>query len=249
VTPFIFYLMPGTVSAGPLGGAELTRRRDILQAWAGVSARVDVGDLQEGARSIECFSDEALSVTPALARVRKAVEDGANSIIMGCYGDTILEAAREVSTGPVIGPGQASMHHAAMLGDRFSVLTVLPSVVPLIRRLAKLYGMEARLASIRAVGVPVLDLPKARHEHTQRLLNEGRRAIHEDGADTLILGCMSMSFESGLAEELQSNLGVPVLNPARIALHLAISLCNQNLSHSGRAYSRGTADALASSRS
>ena len=247
MTPSIFYLMPGRVSAGPLGAAELTRRRDILQGWAGGNAHVEVGDLDEGATSIESFADEALSVTPTLGRVRRAVDSGVDAIIMGCYADTILEAAREVSRGPVIGPGQASMHHAAMLGEKFSILTALPSVVPLIRRLVRLYGMEAHLASIRTVGVPVLDLQKARQENYRRLHDEGGKAINEDGADTVILGCMSMSFESGLAEELQENLGVPVLNPARIALHLAISLCSQNLSHSSRAYCRRPAHVITAS--
>ncbi len=247
--PHILYLMPGTVSKGPLGVGELARRSEILAVWAGDRARMEVGDLDEGARSIECFSDEALSVTPTAARVRQAVNNGIDAIVMGCYADTILEAARELSPGPVIGPGQASMHYAAMLGERFSILTVLPSVIPMIRRLVKLHGMESHVASIRPVGIAVLDLPKTGRESYQRLLDQGAKAIEEDGADTLILGCMSMSFQPHLAEKLQGELGVPVLNPARIAIDVAISLCNQKLSHSGRAYPLRTADELASSRS
>jgi allantoin racemase len=243
--PHILYLMPGTVSKGPLGVEELARRWEILSSWAGDRARIEVADLEEGAGTIECFSDEALSVTSATVRVRKAVTDGVNAIVMGCYADTALDATRELSPGPVVGPAQASMHYAAMLGERFSILTVLPSVVPMIRRLVKLYDMEARVASILPIGLAVVDLPKVRNESYGR----GKKAIQQDGADTLVLGCMSMSFQPGLVEELQSELGVPVLNPARVAIDVAISLCHQNLSHSGRAYPLRTADALASLRS
>jgi allantoin racemase len=249
VKQHILYLMPGTVSRGPLGVGELARRSEILAAWAGDRARIEVGDLDEGAGSIECFSDEALSVTPTAVRVRQAVNSGVDAIVMGCYADTILEAARELSPGPVIGPGQASMHYAAMLGERFSILTVLPSVVPMIRRLVKLYGLESHVASILPVGISVVNLPKAGRESYQRLLDQGRNAIEKDGADTLILGCMSMAFQPHLADELQSELGVPILNPARVAIDVAISLCTQNLSHSGRAYPLRTAEALASLRS
>jgi allantoin racemase len=238
--------MPGTVSKGPLGIGELARRSEILGTWAGERARVEVADLEEGAGSIECFSDEALSVGPATARVRQAAIDGFSAIVMGCYADTALDAARELSPVPVIGPGQASMHFAATLGERFSILTVLPSVVPMIRRLVKLYNMESRVASIVPIGLAVVDLPKVRHESHRKLLDQGRTAIEEHGADTLILGCMSMSFQPQLAEELQHELGVPVLNPTRVAIDLAISLCNQNLSHSGRAYPLRTPAALAS---
>jgi Asp/Glu/hydantoin racemase len=52
----------------------------------------------------------------------------------------------------------------------------------------------------------------------------------------LILGFMSMAFEPRLAERLQNELGVPVLNPARIALDVAISLSNQNLSQRSRSH-------------
>jgi len=249
VKPHILYLMPGTVSKGPLGVGELARRSDILAAWVGDRARVEVADLKEGAGTIECFSDEALSVSPTVARVRQAVGTGVSAIIIGCYADTALEAAREISPGPVIGPAQASMHYAAMLGERFSILTVVPSVVPMIRRLVRLYDMKSRVGSILPIGLTVVDLAKAQQESYRRLLDHGRKAIEEDGADTLILGCMSMSFQPQLAEELQGELGVPVLNPARIAIDIAISLCNQNLSHSGRAYPLQPADAFASLRS
>jgi allantoin racemase len=249
VKPNILYLMPGTVSKGPLGPGELERRGKVISGWVSDRAQIEVADLAEGARSIECFADEAVSISPTVARVKQAVNSGVDAIVIGCYADTALDAARELSPGPVIGPGQASMHVAAMLGERFSILTVLPSVIPMIRRLVKRYAVESHVASILPIDVPVLDLPKAREESFRRLLVQGRKAINEHGADTIILGCMSMAFDGDLPEELQAELGVPVVNPARIAFDLAISLCIQHLSHSGKAYPLRTADALEALRS
>jgi allantoin racemase len=235
VKPDVFYLMPARV-VSRLGAAELGSRREILTGWAGENARIEVGDLEEGPLTIESFSDETLASAPAAERVRQIVESGFHAIIMGCFADTILDAARELSPGPVVGPAQASMHYAAMLGERFSILTPVSSVIPMIRRLVRVYGMDSHLASIEAIGASVTELSQSRHGAYHLLLEHGKKAIEHDGAEALILGCMSMAFEPQLAERLQNELGVPVLNPARIALDVAISLSNQNLSQRSRSH-------------
>ena len=66
------------------------------------------------------------------------------------------------------------------------------------------------------------------------VLDGGRRALAA-GADTLVLGCMSMAF-LGVAERLSEELGVPVVNPARTALKTAELLVGSGLTHSPRAF-------------
>ena len=66
----------------------------------------------------------------------------------------------------------------------------------------------------------VLDLAKERPHVIETFVREGKKAIEEDGADVLIPGCMSMAF-LGIAEDVQKELGIPVLNPAAVALKTA----------------------------
>ncbi len=63
----------------------------------------------------------------------------------------------------------------------------------------------------------------------------GRKAIAEDRADTLLLGCMSMGFLE-IAEAAAPELGVPVLNPGKVALKMAEATVGAGLTHSRRAY-------------
>jgi allantoin racemase len=63
----------------------------------------------------------------------------------------------------------------------------------------------------------------------------GRELVEQRGADTLVLGCMSMAFLDVTAE-LEAELGVPVVNPARSALKVAEALVGSGLRHSKRAY-------------
>jgi len=51
------------------------------------------------------------------------------------------------------------------------------------------------------------------------LLREGRRAVLEDGAEVIVLGCTGMA---GMADWLAGELGIPVIDPARTALEEAI---------------------------
>ncbi len=54
-----------------------------------------------------------------------------------------------------------------------------------------------------------------------RIVEAGRRCLEEDGADVIVLGCMSMAFLPGVARALQAELGRPIINPVLAALKTA----------------------------
>jgi allantoin racemase len=62
---------------------------------------------------------------------------------------------------------------------------------------------------MRPVELGVHDF-QADHERTcERLLGEGRKAVREDGAEVIILGCTA---EYGFHQQMQAELGVPVID-------------------------------------
>ena len=231
----ILYLIPAPASKGILGMPELARRRDILQKHAWSGSEVIVRDTEQGPLSIESSYEEYLAIPGAMEEITKAEEEGIDTVIIGCFGDPGLDAARELVSIPIIGPAECSMHLAAMLGYSFSVLTVVENVVPLIRRIALVSGLDSRIASVRTLEIPVLSLSGAREQTLQRLLEVGKKAIQEDKADTLVLGCMSLAFLE-VTDELSSRLGVPVVNPALASLKMAESLVEMRLAHSKKAF-------------
>ena len=124
---------------------------------------------------------------------------------------------------------------AASLGHRFSIITITESVIAFTERLVRNVGVGDKLASVRVVDIPVLELHDDLERTIEATIREGRRAIEQDRADTLILGCMSMGFLE-VAEAVAPELGVPVLNPARASLKFAEALVGAGLTHSRRAY-------------
>ena len=70
----------------------------------------------------------------------------------------------------------------------------------------------------------------------EKAADAARVAVEQDGADVLVLGCMSMAFLPGICEELGRRVGVPVVNPVMAALKTAEALVSMRLAHSKAAW-------------
>ncbi len=231
----IMYIVPGVMAQTDLGIRELERRKRILETHAWVGTSVDIIDIDKGPRSIESSYEEYLSVPETVKKAVQAEKDGYDGIILGCFGDPGLEALREMVRVPVVGPGETAMQVASLLGRRFSIVTVLDSVVPSLERLAGRMGLAGKLASVRAINIPVLALQKDKALTTNRMIEESRKAILEERADVIVWGCMSMAFME-VSERKPESLGVPVVNPAIVSLKILEGLVAAGLAHSKKAY-------------
>ena len=194
--------------------------------------------IDSGPASIESAFDEAISLPGTIEAVLEAERDGASAVVIDCMGDPGLSACRELVTVPVVGPCQAAMHMGAMLGHRFSFITVLDRLRPMIADLAAAYGLTGSYASFEAVDIPVLDIGKDESRLHDALVAKGMKAVQEDHAGALVLGCTGFL---GCAEAMSSalsdaGLAVPVIDPIPLAVHLADALVRTGLSHSKQTY-------------
>ncbi len=116
-----------------------------------------------------------------------------NGVIIACFDDTGLDAARCAVEVPVVGIGEAAFHAASMLSCRFSVVTTLFRSVPGIEANLVRYGLMTRCASVRASAIPVLDFEAGDGKIYERLSKEVGAAIEEDHAEAIVLGCAGMA--------------------------------------------------------
>ena len=173
----ILYVIPGMMSKTELGEEELGRRKRILQDKAGKDTSVDIIDIEHGPSSIESAYEEYLSIPGTVERVVEAEKDGFDGVILGCFGDPGIDAMREMVKIPVVGPGETSMVTAAILGHRFSVVTIMDSVLPSLEKLVKVVGVDRKLASVRSVNIPVLELRRDVEATKKRIIEEAEIAI------------------------------------------------------------------------
>jgi len=231
----VLYVVPAPLSRTPQGKEEMARRGGLLREYAAPGTAVDIIDVVRGPASIESMYEEYVSIPSTAERIVEAQSQGYDAAIVGCFGDPGLDAFRELVDMLVIGPGEAAFLASASLGHAFSVITVTTSVIAPTKRQVYNAGLGTKLASVRVVETPVLELARDRQGTLDKLVIEGRQALQADGADVLVLGCMSMGF-LGLAEDLSAVLGVPVINPSRWCLKMAEALVAAGYRHSKRAY-------------
>ena len=170
-----------------------------------------------GPVSIEGFYDEALCLPGLITEIVAGERRGAQAAIVACFDDPGIDAARAIAAIPVIGICEAAIRLASLLGHRFTIVTTLPISLPAMEGLIRRYGMEGR-GRARAAGVPVLALEDRASGAVEKVRAEIRRAIAEDGAECILLGCAGMA---DLARDLTAEMGLPVIDGVAAAVKLA----------------------------
>ena len=213
----IRYVIPGPMSDS-VGNAEVARREELLRSWAAPDVDARVQDLPSGPASIESIYEEALAVPPLVDALPGLEADGIDAVIVGCFDDPGVDALRELAQRIlIIGPGAASMHVASVLGGSFGIVTVPNPTAT--RKLVLTERLDARFVDVGLVDIPVLGL-RDDVEATFEAMSDVGQALVARGAETIVLGCMSMAFLD-VEHELGARLGVPVINPAKAALGVA----------------------------
>lgn len=173
--------------------------------------------LETGPAAIE--SDEDVETVAPL--VRKFVSDKADSadaIVIACFSDPGLSAARKVARVPVFGMAEAGYLMALTRGARFGVISILPSAIPRHRRYIRALGIESRLAGDLPLGLGVAALSQTALVK-EKLAAVGEALTRQHGAEVLILGCAGLA---SYRAEFEHAVGVPVIDPVQAAVTAAL---------------------------
>lgn len=218
---------PEAISAFEEQIPETLKRDDLV---------IDFVAAKNGGKILDSYYEMTLADAFVLEAGASAEDEGYDAVCINSMSDSGLAALRSRLSIPVVGPGQVCFLTAAMLGNRFSVITMWDQWRQLYQKTSVELGMQARLASIRSINVrpDAQELLAGKEEIVFAQLEAAARlAIDEDGADVIILGSTTMHQSHAF---LQSQLEVPVLNPGVLALKQCETLVELGLSHSRRAY-------------
>lgn len=203
----------------PNSTASMTEKIGLAARRAARAAEIVAVNPPAGPPSIQGYHDAATCVPHMLAEIER--HRGFDAVVIACFDDTGLDAARCAVETPVIGIGEAAFHMASMLSCKFSVVTTLRRSVPGVEANLARYGLALRCARVRASGVPVLELERDDPATIGRVEAEIARALQEDGAEAIVLGCSGMA---DLATRLGDKFGIPVLEGVSCATVLAESM-------------------------
>lgn len=197
------------------------------RAVAAPGTEVVAVNADSGPASIEGFYDEVFAVPGLIAQMQKAGR--VDATIIACFDDTGLDAARSFSPAPVIGIGEAAFHLASLVAGKFSAVTTLSRSIPAIEHNLARYGLSSRCVRVRAAEVAVLELESPGSPARARISREIDRAIQEDRAEAIVLGCAGMT---DLAKALSDEHGLPVIDGVAAAVKLAEAVTTLGLTTS-----------------
>jgi len=205
------------------------KMREVIFKVKRADSEVDVVCPKHGPASIDSSYDEAYAVPPTLELVKEANKGDYDAILLGCFCDAGVEAAREISDIPVIAMEEATYALATTLGNKFGLLTETQPRVAMKELHVRRAGLLQRLASIRALGLSTADLDAQPEQTKSAGLTLARRMVKEDGAEVIIMGCAAMS---GYSDDIERELGVPVLDPTVVSFKMTEMIADIGLCHS-----------------
>lgn len=184
----------------------------------------------------DSYYDMAIMELAVLEAGLQAEAEGFDAVCINTVSDSALYALRSRLSIPVLAPGQSAFHVACMLGHKFSVVTMWDPWLPLYKKTLTEYGLWGRVASLRSIDTrPDAEELLAGKEDTvfAKLEAEALKAIHEDGADVIILGSTTMHQSHAY---LAARLPVPVINPGALAYKMCELFLDLGLGHSKLAF-------------
>lgn len=224
----IKYIVP--YPFGPEGVA--LRAEQIPEALRGPDVVFDFVAVRNSCRAVDSHYEAAILEAFVIEAGLLAEEEGCDAVVVDSVADPGIDALRSRLSIPVIGPGQVAFHLASILGRRFSIVTMWRAWEFNYARVMRASGLGDVLASVRSIDVhPDVEqlFGERRDELSERLTQEARLAIEEDGADAIVLGSTTMHQAAAYMSE---RLPCPVINPGPAGVAIAQAVVALGLSHS-----------------
>ncbi len=219
----------------PITGTDehkLKETAEFLKNYSFDHTEVVIRKVSRGTESIESRLDEVYASVPILDEVKKAEKEGFDACVIGCAGDAGVDVAKEISKIPVIGPGESSILISQLIGRRVVILTSLPERIPSIEEKVAKFIPPTQFV-VYPTYIPVIEFQKDVQKTLKTLVEIIKKSIAKDRVDTAILLCLGMQ---GMAEKVQNEVRIPVIDPAIAALEMAQIIVKMNLSQAKSIY-------------
>ncbi len=141
-----------------------------------------------------------------------------DAIIVAAFADPGLMAARALSKRPVLGIAESALLTASMMGDRFAIVSMASTLLPVFQTMARRLGLTDRLATSFFLDAPVTDVGRMQIDHGAALEAACRDIAARGEVSSIILGGGPLA---GLADSFRARVPVPLLDGVACAVRQA----------------------------
>ncbi|MEA5011604.1 MAG: aspartate/glutamate racemase family protein [Angelakisella sp.] len=186
----------------------------------------------KGTKNIDCGFADYQSVWSFIRAILDTCEkEKPDAVVLAGFGNVGVFALKEALSIPVLSISETGQYMAALMGHKYTVLTMLKQFIPYQEDLVRLYRLQDKCASVRGINVNVEKCVTDREETLNQLKDEILKIADEDGAEVVVLGCAGLC---GYDEALQELVGMPVLDPVTVTVKYAEMMVETGLCHSKR---------------
>jgi len=181
----------------------------------------------------------SLSAGPLVAEVAiKAEANGYDAVVPFGTLDAGIELSRNLVKIPMVGAGQSVMHLGAQLSNRLGVVAYEDKSIPFMRKQMHAWRVADYVVGIRGIGIPLPESSKNRGAMRDRFIEVARHLIDHCDAEIIVPMGVTMVPVQYSAEEMEQELGVPVMNALMTSIQTAEMMVRMRLTHSVRTYPR-----------
>lgn len=189
------------------------------RTYAGDAFLVDAVGNEDGPDFIDTEADR-VAAAPGMQKILLENEADYDGFVVACHCDPNVPLLRTLTTKPVVGIGQASMHMAAMSGKPFSIVTTGPGSVPEKIQQLERYGLATNCVSY-SPGILIEGGSDTENAMEQRILRGARVAVEQDGAAVIV---PAITGFPGIDTLVERTLGVTVMDGLACAMYMARDL-------------------------
>lgn len=132
----------------------MLRLQERLTAYAAPQVCFEVHGVSPPDRHLSALT-EFRCAAQVIRNGIQAQQQGYDAFVIGHFQEPGLDECRAALDIPVVGLGEAALHHACMLGRMFGLVTINPVFIPWHRDQINRHGLAQRSAGVRAVDTQV----------------------------------------------------------------------------------------------
>lgn len=202
---------------------------DAIKPYIPKEFQVDVVNPEKGPIGLESYYHNYLAAVEVHKVIVDAEKKGYNGVVIACYGDPGIEAAKELVNIPVVGITEASYALARMLATKFLVVVSAETAVPRQIKYIKSLGIPDFQYAVRPIGLTVLGVMSDRMSAKDLIAENCKIALKETGSELIVMGCSGFS---GLRADLEDQLQVPIIDPVVAGVGICATLIRMGLAQS-----------------
>jgi Asp/Glu/hydantoin racemase len=151
-----------------------------------------------------------------LALIRDRTD--ASAVIIACYSDPGIDAAREATDKPVFGMQESGFLTAMARGDRIGVIAISEGSILRHRKYLRRVGVLDRMVAERSLNMSVVQTASGKGTF-DRLEEVSNTLVQQYHADVIVLGCAGLSLHRSRLETIMKR---PVVDPTQAAVAMAL---------------------------